>query len=340
MPGRPPKKKEDLPSLFPQLFYEKNAQNLENAEVVIADLTDPDFKIGFLVSKALSKNIPVFGLYWREQGENGKIDQKKIDAWKEEGLFYFDWFNKANVRSVLRSFIKYLKKRHRQWGKMIVIDGTDGSGKTTQAKLLKDYLAQGDKPVKYIEFPRYYSSFHGEMVGRYLKGEFGSLDEVNPYLASLIFSLDRLTAKKELDDWLTGGCYVVANRYTTSNMAFQTARLPKGKQNEFLNWLLNMEYKVHKLPKEDIVIVLYVPVEIGQQLVDKKGSRGYVKGKKRDIHEEDLEFLKKVENKYLELIEKFDHWVKIDCVDEKGKLLTKKEIHQKVIKTLEKKEII
>lgn len=341
MPGRPPEKKKNYPSLFPQLFYEQNSQLLGKAELVVADLSEPDFKMGFLISKALSQKIPVLGLYWREQGERKQAEvENKIEEWKEKDLFYFDWFNKENIRSVLRGFIKFLKKRQRQWGKLIVIDGTDGSGRMTQAKLLADYLEEGDRPVKYIEFPRYYSSFHGEMVGRYLKGEFGGLKEVNPYLASLFYALDRLTARSELEDWLTGGCYVIANRYTSSNMGFQTARLPKEEQGEFLNWLIEMEYKVHKLPKEDIVVILHVPVEIGQKLVDKKGDRGYVKGKRRDIHEQDLEFLRKVEKKYLEFVDRFDHWVKINCVNKKGKMLSKQKIHQKIVKILKEKNII
>jgi len=122
MPGRPPEKKLELPSLFPQFFYEKNAKSLDQAELVIADLTSPDFKMGFLISSALSKDIPVLGLSWREQGESKeKREGKKFDQWKEKELFYFDWFNKTNVRSVLRNFIDFVKKRQRQWGKLIVI---------------------------------------------------------------------------------------------------------------------------------------------------------------------------------------------------------------------------
>lgn len=341
MPGRPPEKGQAFPSLFPQLFYYQNNESLKKTDLVIADLTDPDFKTGFLISRALSRKIPILGLNWRSQDQQiTKKTEHKLDKWKEEDNFYFDWFNKENVRSVLRDFISHLKKKQRQWGKLIVIDGTDGTGKATQSQLLVEYLTKGNKPVKYIEFPRYYSSFHGQMVGRYLKGDFGGLQEVNPYLASLIFSLDRLTAKKELDDWLTGGCYVVANRYTSSNIGFQTARLPKNKQEDFVNWLVEMEYKVHKLPKEDLVIILYLPAELGQQLVDKKGKRGYIKGKKRDIHENNLEFLKKVEKNYLRLIDRFDHWVKIDCMDKKGNLRSKKKIHQKIITVLKQKNIL
>jgi dTMP kinase len=95
-----------------------------------------------------------------------------------------------------------LEKQKRVKGKLIVIDGTDGSGKATQSQLLIEYLkAQGFK-TKFIDFPRYYTSFHGGMVGRFLRGEFGRINEVNPYLASLTYALDRLTAKDELEDWL------------------------------------------------------------------------------------------------------------------------------------------
>jgi dTMP kinase len=93
----------------------------------------------------------------------------------------------------------------------------------------------------------------------------------------------------------------VANRYTSSNMAHQTAKLPSKKRKDFLRWLYEMEYKVHKLPKEDVVLFLHLPIEIGQKLVDKKGERGYVGGRRRDIHEASREHLRKACEMYLYL---------------------------------------
>jgi len=333
-PGRPPEKKIFRPSLFPQIFYGKETQFLSKADLVIADLTDPDFRTGFLVSQGLANKKPVLGLYWES------IAEGKLANWGEENLFFVECFNKENIRSVLRHFLEFIRQRRRRRGKLIVIDGTDGSGKATQTKLLVDYLKKKKCRVKYIDFPRYYSSFHGGMVGRYLRGEFGGLSEVDPYLASLTYALDRLTAKEELEDWLRAGNIIVANRYTSSNMAHQTARIKKSKREKFLRWLVEMEYKVHKLPKEDITIFLHLPVEMGQKLVDKKGKRAYLAEKKRDLHEANLKHLKEAEKMYLELAKKFKHWVKIECLDEKGETLSRKKIHQKILFLLQKRNLI
>ncbi len=333
MPGRPPEGKKSLPSLFPQVFYEQNAQSLKKAELVIADLTQPDFKMGYLISEALAKDIPVLGLNWREKGKKTGPEKISLEEWKGRELFYFDWVNKANIRSVLRGFLDFVKSRRRQWGNLIVFDGIDGVGKATQTQLLAEFLnKKSDRPVKQIEFPRYQSSFYGELITRYLKGEFGQLGEVNPFFASLIYGLDRWTAKKEIEDWLTGGCYVIANRYTPSNLAFQTSRLAKKQQSNFLDWLMEMEYKVHKLPVEDIVLILDLPVEVSSKLRDEQRTT--------TIHEVDQSYLRKVRSKYLDLVNKFDHWIKIECVNKKGKILSKPKIHKKVIKVLKKRGII
>jgi len=320
LPGRPPKKKE--------------FNLLEKADLVIADLTELDFKMGFLISKALVVKKPVLGLFWES------IKKEKVEKWQESEFLFTECFNRENIRLIIRRFLKFISQRRRSHGKLIVIDGTDGSGKATQAKLLIKYLKKRDLRFKYIDFPRYYSSFHGGVVGRYLKGEFGGLSKVNPYLVSLTYALDRLTAKEELENWLRGGNIVVANRYTSSNMAHQTARVKAKEREKFLRWLAEMEYKVHRLPKEDLVIFLHVPVEIGQKLVDKKGKRGYVGGSRRDIQEKSLEHLKKAEKMYLYLTKKFNHWVKIECLDKQGKLYSLQRIHQKITDVLCQKGIV
>jgi len=333
MPGRPPEGKKSLPSLFPQVFYEQNAKSLEKAELVIADLTKPDFKMGYLISEALAREIPVLGLNWRDKEKDDSSEKVGLEQWKGRELFYFDWFNKANTRSVLRGFLNFVKSRRRQWGNLIVFDGIDGVGKATQTKLLAELINKNsDRPAKQIEFPRYQSSFYGKLISRYLKGEFGSLDEVNPYFSSLIYGMDRWRAKKEIEDWLTGGCYVIANRYIPSNLAFQAPRLPEKEHSDFLDWLIEMEYKVHKLPREDIVLIFDMPVEISSQLRNEQAGS--------TIHEADETYLKKVRKMYLQLVDKFDHWHKIDCLNKKGKILPKSKIHKKVIKLLKDQNII
>ncbi len=224
-------------------------------------------------------------------------------------------------------------------GCFIVIDGGDGSGKTTQAKLLIEYLKKIQIPVDYFDFPQYYNSFHGKTVARFLRGEFGDINEVSPYLASLAYALDRASVKKEMDKILNKGTYIVANRYATSNMAHQGAKFKdREKREDYLSWVYELEYKVHKIPKEDIVIYLYVPWEIGLKLTTKKGERGYLKGKE-DIHEKDLDFRKASEEMYLQLAKRYRHWVKIDCIED-GKLLSPEVIHKKIVEVLKNRNII
>jgi len=224
-------------------------------------------------------------------------------------------------------------------GRFIVVDGGDGSGKTTQAKLLIDYFKKIKIPVQHFDFPQYYNSFHGKTVARFLRGEFGNIDQVSPYLASLAYALDRASVKKEMDKILNTGTYIVANRYATSNMAHQGAKFKdEGQREDYLRWVYELEYKVHKIPQEDIVIYLYVPWEIGLKLTTKKGEREYLKGKE-DIHEKDLLFRKASEEMYLKLAKRYKHWVKIDCVQD-NRLLTPEEIHEKIIRVLKSKGLI
>jgi len=225
-------------------------------------------------------------------------------------------------------------------GKFIVLEGTDGSGKATQLKLLVDFLKNQGHQVKQADFPQYYASFFGNLVGRFLKGEFGGINEVSPYLASLTYAGDRFEAKERIKKWLDQGKFVVSNRYVGSNMAHQTAKLPRGEQPIFLRFLEEMEYEIFEIPKEDIVIFLSVPVDIGQKLVDNKGKRKYVGGRKRDIHEADLPHQQKAFEMYLRLVKRYPYWVKINCCDRKKNLRSPEEIHRLVLQVLKKRKIL
>jgi len=330
--GRPPVKKTFPPQLFPQMFFKEDVELLKKADWVIADLTDPDFKTGTLIAEAFNQQKIVLGLFW-----------EKLDSFRgiKSDLFYTDCFNKDNVHSVLRHFLRFLKRQRQKRGKLIVIEGTDGSGKATQSKLLIGYLKSKNYLVKHIDFPRYKSSFHGKMVGRYLKGDFGGLSKVDPHYASLFYALDRAAAKPEIEDWLSAGCIVIANRYATSSMAFQTARVKPEKREEFLNWLTELEYKINKLPKEDLVIFLHLPALIGRKLVLKKTeNREHLRGKKYELYEANMKLMKEAEKMYLYLAKKFPHWVKIKCVDKNQKILPIEKIHQKIISTLRKRHFL
>lgn len=220
-------------------------------------------------------------------------------------------------------------------GKFIVIEGSDGSGKKTQTDLLIKRLKEKKIKTSYFDFPQYYTSFFGKMITRYLNGEFGTADEVSPYLASILYAGDRFEASEKIRDDLDNGKYIISNRYIQSNMAFQTAKIRlKSEKKKFLNWLEKIEYEIFKIPKADLVIYLYVPYKIGQELVDKKGKRKYSK-QQRDIHERDGDFLCRVEKEYLNLAETRKEWQIINCI-ENGKILSREKIAEKVYAIVKK----
>lgn len=220
-------------------------------------------------------------------------------------------------------------------GKLIIIEGNDASGKTTQVNLLIKYLKSQKIPVKTLDFPRYYDSFFGKFIGGYLRGEYGQLSEVNPYLITFPYALDRASAKETIREWLDKGNFLVFNRYATTNLAHQSGRLPKKDREKFINWNLEFEYKINGLPKEDKVIFLHVPYKTSLKLMNNKDrkKREYIKGKTRDMVEKDTEYLKNSEEAFLNVSKKFSHWETVECVKD-GKLRSIEDIHAEIKKTL------
>ncbi|PIN92601.1 dTMP kinase [Candidatus Pacearchaeota archaeon CG_4_9_14_3_um_filter_31_7] len=211
-------------------------------------------------------------------------------------------------------------------GKFIVIDGIDGSGKATQTNFLVERLKKEGFAVEVADFPQY-GKKSAALVEEYLEGKFGKVNDVDPYIASLFYACDRYEASFKIKKWLEEGKIVVANRYISSNIGHQGAKLEDGKEkNEYFEWLENMEFNIFKIPKPDLTIILYVKPEIGQKLVDQKANyRDYLGEKKRDIHEENLKHLIDASNSYLYAARKFN-WIVIDCL-EKNHLKSKEEIH-------------
>ncbi len=214
-------------------------------------------------------------------------------------------------------------------GFFVVVDGTDGSGKTTQVELLVKRAQEEGFKVSVFDFPQY-GSPSAWFVEQYLNGKFGSLDEVGPYEAAVFYAVDRDATKREIKDALQAGRLVISNRYVTANMGHQGAKIKdKDKRQKFFQWLDKFEYEILGIPRPDLNIILHVPAEIAQSLVDKKGYRGYVGGKKRDLHESNLEHLKLAEQVYLQMADEFSHFSLIECFVS-GKLLSPKEIHAKI----------
>jgi thymidylate kinase/thymidylate synthase ThyX len=199
-------------------------------------------------------------------------------------------------------------------GLFLVIEGTDGSGKGTQFKILADRLKREGHDVVTFDFPQYEhdSSY---FVKQYLNGNYGTAEEVGPYTGSLFYALDRYQASNAIRQALAEGKIVLANRFTGSNMAHQGTKFQNDEERRgYFIWLDNLEFMMLKIPRPHKNIVLRVPAETAQKLVDNKGERSYTE-KKRDIHEADLSHLQKSVQVYDDLCQLFPRdFQRIDCV--------------------------
>lgn len=207
-------------------------------------------------------------------------------------------------------------------GKLIVIDGIDGSGKTTQIELLSKYLALQGQALQIIDFPRYEDNIYGKLIKRYLEGEFGSINNVNPYLIALAFAGDRLLAKPLIANWLNEGKLVLANRYVSASKAHLSANLPENQREEFIKWLDKLEYETNGMPKPDLTILLKVDPKVGQ--------KNALKDHLTDMHEESIDHEQKAAKIYLELSQSEENWVVVNCTDG-DKMRLKEEIQKDII---------
>jgi thymidylate kinase/thymidylate synthase ThyX len=219
-------------------------------------------------------------------------------------------------------------------GLFLVIEGTDGSGKGTQFKLLIDKLVGEGYDVATFDFPQY-DEPSSYFVRQYLNGKYGTAEEVGPYTGSLFYALDRYEAAPKIHEALAAGKVVLCNRFTGSNMAHQGTKFAHAEERRgYFIWLDNLEFQMLGIPRPDKSLVLRVPADIAQGLVDQKGERSYT-DKKRDIHEADLSHLKKSVEVYDDLCQLFPKdFMRVDCV-RSGKLLDIDTVHDLVWKTIE-----
>jgi dTMP kinase len=215
----------------------------------------------------------------------------------------------------------------------IVIEGTDGSGKATQTKLLLEYLNTQGKKTHTFDFPRYEENSFGSLVGRALKGEFGIFKEMSPYFVVLPYMIDQYMASREMET-LREKDFVVCNRYVTTNFAYRAAQIMNPvKRKEYRNWLYKAAFEDLKMSKPDLVIVLYVPPKIAQKLIMQKEKRSYLKGnQKKDQFERDLQYQEEIAKCYKQMVKDKPEWKMVNCVDSKGNLKSIDEIHSEVIK--------
>lgn len=198
---------------------------------------------------------------------------------------------------------------------LIVLEGLDGAGKSTQVKMLSDYFSNIDKNVYFLHFPRLNTPYFGELIADFLRGDFGNIQQVHPKLVAALYAGDRWDASKELESYLKKDYVVILDRYVYSNLAYQCAKLNTSEEKEYLrNWILNLEFEFYKIPRPDINLFLDVPLDFVEQKLKQPRNgedREYLKGK-NDIHEQNIQFQINVHNEYLYLCKNLD-LIYIDC---------------------------
>jgi len=211
-------------------------------------------------------------------------------------------------------------------GKLIVIEGTDGSGKSTQFRLLTERLSREGKEFQRLVFPQY-AEPSSALIRMYLGGEFGSNPaDVNAYAASAFYAVDRYASyKKVWGKWYEEGGLVVSDRYTTSNAVHQASKEPESQQGTFLNWLYEFEYGKLGLPRPDLIIYLDVPTDFTEQMMRKREADTNTSA---DIHEKDMTYLATCRRTGKAAAE-FYGWTVISCVRD-GKMRSIEDIHDEI----------
>jgi dTMP kinase len=222
-------------------------------------------------------------------------------------------------------------------GKIIVVEGLDGAGKSTQIELLKAKLESIGIDYKYIHFPMLNQGRYGELIAEFLRGEYGAVKDVHPKLVAVLFANDRKEHIEKINQWAKEGYFVLMDRYVNSNIAFQCAKIEDESEKEKLKeWILDFEFNYNKLPLPSLSFFLNVSLEsISKSLstIRSGNERDYLFGKK-DIHEESLALQKNVHKEYLKMLTEQSNFIGIDCCDENNQLLSPGIINNMIINKL------
>ena len=219
-----------------------------------------------------------------------------------------------------------------------MIEGLDGAGKSTQLRLLADWYKKRGIACETLHFPRTNSPFFGQLIARFLRGELGNLNEVDPYVVAMLYAGDRRDAAGLLNKWLSEGKTILLDRYVYSNIAFQCAKLDDAKgQKQLRNWIYDLEFNYFKIPKPTASIFLDVPFNFTESRLtsNRKGDdREYLNGNV-DIHEEDLGFQRRVREVYLQQPNFDSLFSVIPCLGSNGQMANKNEIFNKIVSLIE-----
>lgn len=213
-------------------------------------------------------------------------------------------------------------------GKLIVFEGTDGSGKATQTALLCQHLQKNEIPFRKVDFPRY-GQPSAAMVQEYLDGKLGkNPGDVNAYAASMFYAMDRYASyKQDWGEFYEQGGLIVADRYTTSNAVHQASKLPEEEREPFLKWLFHLEYTLLELPEPDLVLYLDMPTEITERMMRQREKDS---GTRADIHEQDEDYLRCCRNSAREVAHNCG-WRVVNCAEHDAPR-TPEAIHAEVLR--------
>ena len=227
--------------------------------------------------------------------------------------------------------------------KLFVIEGVDGAGKSTQIKLLRDFFSEKGYKCEYLHFPRTEAPYFGELIARFLRGEFGTISEVDPYLVAMLYAGDRKDAAQMIRSWLNGGKVILLDRYTYSNIAYQCAKLKEiHEQERLMEWILKLEFNHFSIPRPSLNIFLDVPFAFTEKKLSgaRTGEdRNYLKGS-RDIHEESLDFQRKVRDIYLRVSQSDNSLAVVNCSSSEDTMLPPDEIFKLLTGILKNRKFI
>ena len=219
----------------------------------------------------------------------------------------------------------------------IVLEGLDGAGKSTQITKLKEMFNQRGVATEYLHFPRFDAPVYGDLIARFLRGDLGTVEGVNPYLVALLYAGDRADAAKTINGWLAEGKVVIVDRYVYSNIGYQCAKLATEEQRAKLKqWILDTEYGYYNIPRPDLSLFLDVPFAFTAKSLTEQRSgddRAYLNGEK-DIHESSLDLQQMVRNVYLEAAKSDEALQVIDCSNAEGGMDTPQGIFSRIEKVV------
>ena len=216
----------------------------------------------------------------------------------------------------------------------IVVEGLDGAGKSTQIAKLKALFTERGVESEYLHFPRFDAPVYGDLIARFLRGDLGSVEQVNPYLVALLYAGDRADCAKTINGWLSEGKVVIVDRYVYSNIGYQCAKLTAGdERNALRDWILRTEFEQFAIPRPDLSLFLDVPFSFTERKLTEQregDDRSYLNGQK-DIHEASLDLQRRVREVYLETAAVGDDLKVVDCSTEEGAMASPEQIFERIM---------